>query len=319
MDEPLSIWPNDGLRGWLMAGDPAIRWQVLRDLDGAPAHVWAPERDRVAEEGWGRRLLEARDPEGTWGHGLYSPKWTSTTYTLLLLRRLGLPPGHPAALQGCRLLIERGLAADGGIDLSATLYRSETCVSGMMLALVVAHGFRSPATEALVSYLLREQMPDGGWNCQRFAGATHSSFHTSINVLEGLRAYVEEGGERKTEVERAEARGREFFLAHHLYRSHRTGQVVKGAFTRFSFPPRWHHDVLRTLEVFSGALAPYDERLEDPVGLVVRKRSADGTWALQNRHSGRVFFELEAVGEASRWNTLRALRVLRWWETVRGR
>ncbi|NNG14975.1 MAG: hypothetical protein HKM89_00755 [Gemmatimonadales bacterium] len=155
-------------------------------------------------------------------------------------------------------------------------------------------------------------MGDGGWNCQRDRGAVHSSFHTTINVLEGLREYVEASGRRAAEALAAEAAGREFFLRHKLYRSHRTGQVVKPQFTRFSFPPRWHHDVLRTLDYFRSSDAEYDARLEDPVELVLRKRQANGRWRLQNRYPGRTFFELERVGASSRWNTLRALRVLDW-------
>ena len=145
----------------------------------------------------------------------------------------------------------------------------------------------------------------------------HSSFHTTINVLEGLREYVDLNGSQAATVVKAEARAREFLLAHRLYRSHRTNDVVKPAFARFSFPPRWHHDVLRALDYFRASNAPYDARLEDPVGVVLRKRRADGRWVLQNRHPGKTFFELEQVGKPSRWNTLRALRVLAWWQRVK--
>ncbi len=302
---------------WLLEGDPAIRWQVQRDLEDVDPVVWHREREAVGSSGWGARILGRRDPGGTWSGGIYSPKWTSTTYSLILLRRLGLPPGHPAALEGCAILMERGLSRDGGIDLSAGLNRSETCITGFVLALVSDFRFDSPRTEEIVDYLFREQMDDGGWNCLRYRGATHSSFHTTINVLEGLRAYVEAGGVRKREAEGAESRAREFFLRHALYRSHRTGEVVRAELTRFSFPPRWHHDVLRTLDYFQEARALYDPRLEDPIEVLLRKRRKDGRWPLQNRHPGRAFFEMEAVGEPSRWNTLRALRVLKWWTGIR--
>jgi len=307
---------SQGVLEWLMAGDPAIRWQALRDLHGASRADWEAERARVGVEGWGRELLDSRDEAGTWGGGLYSPKWISTTYSLVLLRRLGLAPEHPTAVEGCALLMEEGLAPDGGIDLSVTLGRSETCLTGFVLALVTELGFESSGTERMVDYLLREQMPDGGWNCQRYQGATHSSFHTTINVLEGLRGYANGGGPRRSEVECAETRGREFFSEHHLYRSHRTGDVVDPRMTRFSFPPRWYHDVLRTLDYFQASGAPRDSRLEDPIELVRRKCGKDGRWPLQNRHPGKAFFEMEAVREPSRWNTLRALRVLKWWDSA---
>lgn len=306
--------PEDGVIGWLLAGDPAIRWQAQRDLLGADPGVWRKERGAVEASGWGARVLEEQAPDGRWGGGVYTPKWTSTTYSLILLRRLGLPPGHPAATRGCEILLARGDSTDGGIDLSAGLDHSETCITGFVLALVSHFGLVSSRTEEIIDYLLREQMPDGGWNCLRYRGATHSSFHTTINVLEGLRLYAQGDGERAGEVEAAEVKAREFFLRHALYRSHRTGAVVKEGFTRFSFPPRWHHDVLRTLDYFRESGAACDPRLEDPIALLVRKRRKDGTWPLQNRHPGKTFFEMEAVGKPSRWNTLRALRVLRWWE-----
>lgn len=313
-----STQPGPGVVDWLLAGDPAIRWQTQRDLLGAEPEVWQRERRAVADSGWGARVLREQAPDGRWGGGIYTPKWTSTTYSLILLRRLGLEPGHPAAARGCEILLARGDSIDGGIDLSAGLDRSETCVTGFLLALVSYFGLVSPRTNEIIDYLLREQMPDGGWNCLRYRGATHSSFHTTINVLEGLRLHAQVHGERAQEVEAAEARAREFFLRHALYRSHRTGAVAKEVFTRFSFPPRWHHDVLRTLDYFRESGAAYDPRLEDPIALLVRKRRKDGTWPLQNRHPGRTFFEMEAVGGPSRWNTLRALRVLRWWESVGG-
>ena len=165
----------------------------------------------------------------------------------------------------------------------------------------------------MIASLLRDQMTDGGWNCERDRGAVHSSFHTSVSVLEGLASFA-----ARTEVSEASGRGRAFFARHRLYRSCTTGDVVRQQFTRFSFPPRWFFDVLRGLEVFADANAPWDDRLGDAVGLVERRRDASGRWKTQNRHTGRTFFELEPVGRPGRMNTLRALRVLRWAERVRG-
>jgi hypothetical protein len=303
---------HDRVMTWLLAGDPSIRWQVMRDLLGAPARGWKAEQRRVAEEGWGARLLARQDATGRWTARLYGRKWISSTYSLLLLRQLGLPQDEERAARCCRLFLDEGLWHDGGMNLSVGQKRSETCITGFALSLLSWFRIEDARRERVVTYLLREQMPDGGWNCRR--GAAHSSFHTTINVLEGLRDYVDARGARAGEVERAEARAREFFLAHRLYRSHRTGKVVDPAFTRFSFPPRWHHDVLRTLDYFRSSNAAYDARLADPIALLIERRDPRGRWILQNRHPGKTFFELERVGQPSRWNTLRALRVLKWYE-----
>ncbi|MDH3290219.1 MAG: hypothetical protein OEO20_01810 [Gemmatimonadota bacterium] len=301
---------------WLLAGDVSIRWQVMRDLLVTPRAEWEREQASVASNGWGARLLAHQDATGRWTSRLYGQKWVSTTYSMVLLRRLGLPRSDRRAVRPCSLFLEEGLWHDGGINATVTQGRSETCVTGLVLGVLSWFSVDDPRRESLVEYLLREQMDDGGWNCQRDRGAVHSSFHTTINVLEGLREYVNVNGPLAAEVVKAEARAREFLLVHRLYRSHRTNDVVNPAFTRFSFPPRWHHDVLRTLDYFRSSDAPYDERLEDPVGVVLRRRRPDGRWVLQNRHPGKTFFELEQVGKPSRWNTLRALRVLAWWQRV---
>ncbi len=302
---------------WLLAGDSAIRWQVFRDLLGKPRREWQAEQSLVANQGWGSRLLACQDETGRWTPRLYGQKWISTTYSLLLLRQMGLPQNHTRATEACRLFLEEGLWHDGGINVSATQKRSETCVTGFVLRLLSWFQVGDPRRERLIDYILKEQMDDGGWNCQRDRGAVHSSFHTTINVLEGLRDYVEARGPRAKEAVQAETRAREFFLRHHLYRSHRTGEIVNPAFMRFSFPPRWHHDVLRTLDYFQSCGAGYDKRLDDPISLVLKKREKNGRWTLQNRHPGRTFFDLEPVGKPSRWNTLRALRVLDWYEKAR--
>lgn len=301
---------------WLLAGDPAIRWQVLHDLlDASPDSV-SIERSRLEKEGWAAELLARQDPDGRWGGGLYTPKWTSTTYTLLLLRQLGLPPGNPQAINACRLLIERGLYRDGGINFFASLKHSETCVTGMVLSILAYFELPDERLRILVEHLLGQQLADGGWNCQSYRGSTHGSFHTTISVLEGLHIFGLAHPSSRPEITISQARGREFLLGHRLYKSHRTGKVVDQAMTRFSFPPRWRYDVLRGLDYFQACSAPYDPRLEDAMQLLQNRGQSDGRWRLQNRHPGRTFFELEQVGDSSRWNTLRALRVLRWWEQV---
>lgn len=298
---------------WLLEGDPAIRWQVMRDLLDAPKSSWRPEQARVATEGWGARLLAHRDEGGRWTPRLYGRKWISTTYTLVLLRQLGLPGSDPRAQASCRLYLDEALWRDGGINVTVSVPRSETCVTGMALGLLSWFNVDDPRRELLVGYLLHEQMPDGGWNCQRCMGASHSSFHTTINVLEGLRDYATAGGPRHLETVIAEERGRDFLLRHHLLRSHRTGEVVDPKMLRPTFPPRWRYDVLRSLDHFRSAAAPHDERLNEAIGVVVSKRRADGRWLASLPHPGAVWFQMERPSRPSRWNTLRALRVLRWW------
>ncbi len=303
----------DDVTTWLLDGDPAIRWQAMRDLVGEPESVWKAEQNRVAGEGWGAQLLSHQDDYGRWTAKLYGYKWISTTYSMVLLRRMGLPAGDPRADRTCRLFLDEALWPDGGINISVSLERSETCATGMVLALLAWFGIDDPRRERLVDYLLADQMLDGGWNCERYRGAVHSSLHTTINVLEGLDEYAKANGARSADTTAAESRGREFLLAHRMYRSHQTGDVVDDRMRRLSFPPRWRHDVLRGLDYFRAAQAPTDERLTDAVEVVVGKRRGDGRWPLQQRYPGRTWFEMEQVGQPSRWNTLRALRVLDWW------
>ena len=308
--------PTDPILKWLLEGDAAIRWQALRDLKGAAERTVRRERGRVAETGWGARLLSLQDADGRWAGGIYTPKWTSTTYTMVLLRSLGLAAGHPQAMRACQALLDAGFWHDGGINFwTPQRKRSETCVSGVLLAVLCWFGMDDPRVNRLAEHVALQQMADGGWNCRAMpgnGGATHGSFHTTISALEGLLEY--ERFRKSRAAREAQARGREFLLAHRLFRSHRTGNIVKHAMTRFSFPPRWHYDVLRGLDYCRECGARRDTRLEEGIALVQERRKDDGRWVLQNRYPGRTFFELENLGEPSRWNTLRALRVLRWWE-----
>jgi hypothetical protein len=317
------VTEHTGAVKWLLEGDPAIRWQALRDLVGAPDPTVQRVRRGIARDGWGARLLARQDAEGTWAGGrssdggLYSPKWTSTTYTMLLLRDFGLPAKNPQAHRACRLLLDRGLQPDGGINYGTWarwVRRGETCVTGMVLSILSYFEHDDDRLDTIATHLLRQQMPDGGWNCRRGDGATHGSFHTTISVLEGLRLYEHYHQHRVKTLRAAQRRGREFLLVHRLFRSHRTGEILKPVFTRFAFPPRWHYDILRALDYFQSVNAPRDRRLAEAIEIVRTGRREDGRWALQHSHKGKTYFELERLGAASRWNTLRALRVLRWWD-----
>jgi hypothetical protein len=307
---------------WLLDGDPSIRWRVLRDLVGAAESAVGRERRRVARDGWGARLLARQDPRGTWAGGpssdggLYLPKWTSTTYTMLMLRDFGLLPSRQVR-KACKLLLDGGLQPDGGINYGTWAKwtrRGETCVTGMVLSILSYFELKDGRLHILASHLLERQMPDGGWNCRRPRGATHASVHTTISVLEGLWHYELYCRGDVREVQTAQRRGREFLLVHRLFRSHRTGAVIRPEFTRFAFPPRWHYDILRALDYFQAVNAPRDPRLAEAIDIVRSSRRADGRWSLQNSYKGKTYFELERLGAPSRWNTLRALRVLKWWD-----
>jgi hypothetical protein len=307
---------------WLLDGDPAIRWQSLRDLVGAPERTVARERQKISGHGWGARLLAKQDRKGTWAggqtsdRGLYSPKWTSTTYTMLLLRDFGLPATNRPARKACAILLDEGLQPDGGINYgiwAKWTRRSETCVTGMVLSILSHFQYQDSRLDTVAGHLLDQQMPDGGWNCRRYAGATHSSVHTTISALEGLRHYELYRPHKAREARSAQHRGREFLLKHRLFRSHRTGEIIKPLFTRFSFPPRWHYDILRALDYFQAVNAPPDPRLAEAIEIVRSTRRKDGRWPLQHTYKGKTYFELERLGAPSRWNTLRAMRVLKWW------
>ena len=301
---------------WLLDGDPAIRWQVQRDLLDAPEAVWRAERQRTVQEGWGARLLAEQAADGVWGGGLYSPKWISSTYTLLLLAEIGIPADCPQVRRGTQVLLDGMLGRADDPKFTARLAREDRCIVGMELQLAASFLPDDERIPALVQNLLDERMPDGGWNCRRGRRPepAHSSFHTTFNVLEGLRAWLEAGeGAQQEQVLQAEAGALAFMLEHRLFRSHQSGEVISPKFLLFSHPARWYYDVLRGLSYFARAGAPQDARLGDAMDELRSRRKPDGSWAAQNKHAGKVFFDMEKTGAPSRWNTLRALRVLKWW------
>lgn len=295
---------------WLLEGDASIRWQVQRYLLDAPDEVWKADQELVATEGWGQLLLAERGASGRWTAGLYTPKWTSTTYTLLQLWRMGLPRDNQEAVASTQLLLDKPVWMFGD---GKKAHRGE-CVAGFGLSLSSWFTIDGEQRERLVEEILEHQLEDGGWNCRARSPSAHSSFHTTINVLEGLREYCLSNGSQRSIVEAAEARAREFFCEHHLYRSHRTGKIPDERMTRLPFPPRWHHDILRGLDYFRAAGAERDSRLEDPVAVLEGHRRKDGRWPIHQNYGGQVWFNMESGRAPSRWNTLRALRVLRWWE-----
>jgi hypothetical protein len=309
---------------WLLDSDPAVRWQVLRDIVGAPPELVAAERARVAAEGWGARLLGLQGEDGQWAGGACFPAgfrwsemapgqpWTSTLPTLQLLRELGVDPDDPRVRRAVAQVAERCRWEHAGQPFFAG--EVEPCINGRTVALGVTF---DRDVEGVVARLLGEQLADGGWNCEAENGSLRSSFATTINVLEGLLAYERATG-GSAELAAARRRGDEYLLERRLFRRKSTGEVCDPAWLEFSFPPRWRYDVLRALDYFREAGGPPDPRVDEAIELVRSRRQPDGTWLLENTHPGAVHFALEdGDGRPSRWNTLRALRVLGWYERSR--
>jgi len=300
---------------WLLDADPSIRWQVMRDLTHEPADVIAAERSRVATEGWGARLLALQAPDGRWGGRPWSQDWTDTFHVLELLRRFGLDPGSDGARRAIGLVRERAVWRGGApvetpwADNRFFEGEVEPCINGNV---VETGAYFGVDMTPLVDRLLGEQLPDGGWNCEVENGAIVSSFGTTINVLEGLLQHQRAAG-GSAEVADARRRGEEYMLERRLFRRKSTGEVIDPRWLQFSFPTWYFYDVLRGLEYLRDAEVTPDERVADAIGVVESNRDPDGRWPLQNVHAGESHFEIEdGEGKPSRWNTLRALRVLDW-------
>lgn len=301
---------------WLMEGDPAIRWQVMRDLLHAPEAEWQVERQKTASEGWGAAFLSHQGQDDIWGGGVYSPKWISSTYTLLTLKEIGVPRETAACQRGLKVVMDQFFGPVNGANFARNLKHCDLCISGMFVGLGLYFRTGDERLGRLQEQVLETQLVDGGWNCRWNKEAIHhSSFHTMLNILDGIRQWIEEGSSSLVEeAVSAEKKAMELLLQHGLFRSSQTGEVINRRFLLFSHPVRWYYDVFRALEYFQRAGAGQDERLAEAVEVLQSKRLKDGRWPVQNRHAGKQFFVMEKTGQPSRWNTLRALRILRWWE-----
>jgi hypothetical protein len=307
---------------WLLDADPAIRWQVLRDLVHAPAEVIAAERARVATEGWGAGLLALQGDDGQWAGGACFPArsftwreenqgqpWTATLPTLQLLHDFGVDPGADRVRRavarvrdGCRWEHAGQPFFSGEV---------EPCINGRTVTLGV---YFDQDVDGVVARLLGEQLEDGGWNCEAENGSVRSSFATTINVLEGLLAHERATGGSAESIA-ARRRGEEYLLERRLFRRKSTGAVVNPAWLQCSFPTHWHYDVLRALDYFRAVGDVPDPRLDEAIAVLRSKQQPDGAWLLEHTHPGQVHFPLEeGDGRPSRWNTLRALRTLNWYE-----
>jgi hypothetical protein len=311
---------------WMLDSDPSIRWQVMRDLVDAPAEAVAAERARVATEGWGARILALQGEDGQWEGGALFPArrgefagspfgedgsqpWTATAYSLTQLQDLGVDPRCDRVRRAVALVRDNCRWEHAGQPFFSG--EVEPCINGQVVTL---GAYFDQDVDGVVDRLLGEQLDDGGWNCEVENGSVRSSFNTTIRVLEGLLGHERAtGGSAKSIASRR--RGEAYLLERKLFRRKSTGEVVNPPWMQFSYPTRWHYDVLRGLEYFREAGDPPDTRVDEAIDLLRSKRQPDGTWLLENTHPGAVHFALEeGDGRPSRWNTLRALRVLRWYE-----
>jgi hypothetical protein len=302
--------PKKSVMQWLLDSDPSIRWQVMRDLTEEPDESVAAERSRVASEGWGARLLDLQGPDGKWGDGTSIPKWESTLYTLLLLWDMGLDPTSEQARTAVGLVRDKVTWGPEFGDAPFFEGEVEPCINGGVLAL---GGYFGETSDRLLNRLLGEQLKDGGWNCEAERGSVRSSFHTTICVLEGLLEYEKAKGATAA-VKDARVRAQEYLLERRMFRRLSSGEVINRNWTRFSFPTTWHYDVLRGLDYLRSAGVEPDERVAEAVGLVAKRRHQNGRWPLHAPHRDPVHLDMEGgAGKPSRWNTLRALRVLDWY------
>ena len=306
---------------WLLDSDPSIRWRVMRDLTGRPAREVAAERARVATEGVGARLLALQADDGRWGGAAWNRGWDSTMHVLMLLRDLGLDPASDQARRAVGLVRERvtwqGCAPQECAGHAFFEGEVEPCINAQVGAVGAYFG---QDVRGIVDRLLGEQLPDGGWNCEAPDRSTRSSFNTTICVLEALFEY-ERAGNGTPAVTEARLRGQEYLLERRLLRRRLTGQVIErdrkgnGSWARFAFPTWWHYDVLRGLDYLRSAGVTPDDRMAEAIELVASKGDGDGRWLLETRYPGVMPIETDGgEGRPSRWNTLRALRVLRWYE-----
>jgi hypothetical protein len=292
---------------WLLDSDPAIRWQVMRDLTGESVSKIVSERTRVATEGWGAQLLARQSRNGKWGGPREDQGLLITFNSLLVLKDLGLDPTSKQA----RRMIDRVEKLKFQWHDNRPFFDGETepCINGRILGL--GSYFKEP-NDALAKQLLGEQLHDGGWNCEA-PKSRCSSFHTTICVLEGLLDY-ERAGRKSAAVTKARKRAENYLLERNMFRSLRTGEVIKKRWLRFAYPPFWHYDILRGLDYLRNAGMKPNSRLREAIETVIERRHQNGRWPLNVLHPERIPLEMETeVGRASRWNTLRALRVLHWY------
>ncbi len=306
----------ESLIEWLLEGDVAIQYQVHRDLLG---HEDTSLRERIAHEGWGAKFLSFQKPEGHWGQRFYQPKWISTHYSILDMKNLGISQNNRSIQDAIKQVLDTLKGPDGGISPFGAEQKCDVCVNGMFLN--YASYFKMPQESlcSIIDFLRVEHMRDGGFNCNsNFRGAAHSSVHSTLSVMEGIHEYLKNGYTYQGDVMKNIAKeSLDFLLAHKLFRSHRSGEIMDKKMLMLSFPSRWKYDILRALDHFQTAEIGYDARMQDAIDILKKKRLKDGSWPVQAKHPGQTHFDMEKMGGPSRWNTLRALRVLKHFDQLR--
>ena len=304
---------NQEIINWLLEGDVSIQYQAYRDLLGENREDL---RNRIATEGFGANFLSKRKREGHWGKAFYQPKWTSSHYTLFDLRNLCISPENKLIKESIVIILKNEIADDGGIMPFGKSRLSDLCINGMFLNYASYFKTNEYDLKPVVDCILSQIMPDGGFNCRSNRYKTkHSSLHTTLSILEGLTEYqLNNYTYRIEDVKKAITSSKEFILLHQLYISDRTGKIITKDFLRFSYPRRWRYDVLSALDYFQYSHTNWDERMKPAIDVLLKKRNKDGTWNLRAKHSGQTHFDMEKAGQPSRWNTLRALRILKYYK-----
>ncbi|MEA3422282.1 MAG: hypothetical protein U9Q80_00485 [Bacillota bacterium] len=296
---------------WLLEGDISIRYQVHRDLLKSESSILGNLKSRIYNEGFAKELLALQKEDGHWGDGFYQPKWTCTHYTLLELRYLELNKTD-STTKILDKIVSECINFDGGITPTKTKFGSDVCINGMFLNYACYFGIEENRIESIIDYIIEQQLPDGGFNCNfNRSGARHSSLHSTLSVLEGIEEYILNGYTYQIDkLKKMKSEAIEFILIHRLYKSDHTGEIIQKAMTYITYPPRWKYDILKALDYFNHADIPYDSRMEDSINLLKKKMDKEGIWPNQGKHKGAVHFEMEPNSKKSRFNTLRVLRVL---------
>lgn len=303
---------RQGIIHWLLDSDPALRWQVMKDVLHAKEATYAEERARLSHSGWCAQLLKLQGEDGLWNRSLYNGKWISTTYTLYLLKLLGLPPLDLQALRGCDQLLAQGIHRQQEIRFSRKKEIRDLGVSALVLSICCYFGRDERSLPRIADFLVRQQCDAGNWLPNGSPSAAVYTIETTLIVLEALLQYrIRYSAEESAAISDAVAKAQEFLLRHSLYLDN--GKPIKSKWTSFSFPPYWFYDVLTALDYFRSFRLNKDKRIQTGIDLLLNRQTEDGTWVLGTRHPGKTYFEMEKPGQPSRWNTLRALRVLEWW------